>query len=499
MFGFLDLEDGVAVRHQHGVLTFREFGQLLGVLSARLDDIGLEPGDRVAAILPNSLELLAAYYACLLNGLVLVPINERLTPREAQRTMGHCEPRCLITTPRLAAEYGDLEDGRSLSVLPLERVHAWVSDAERELPVPAPRSWAPDHPAVLFYTSGSTGAPKGALYTHGTLIDNARVYGRGLGITKDDHSVLCHCMASNFVFAQLTVPLLDLGGTVEVVDFGSVEQTLDAVEGGATFLSLIPWFGFQLVEAGRARTMIPNRLRVSAVVGDRVPPSYFESFREVFGVIPSEQLGMTETNVYVTNPLVEGDLRLGSAGTALPEVEIEIRDPFGRAQPVHTEGEIWVNTPAAMKGYWRDPDRTREVMSEGWVATGDAGHLDEDGYLWYSGRIKQIIICDGDNIHPREVEHEIVRHPRVKQACVVGVPHETRGEVVAAAVILEDRSDVLSAEELTAFLRDRLTGVKIPRSLLILERFPQTANGKLDRKAIVESLVLAPSPSTGGS
>ena len=493
MFGFLDQEDGVAVRHQDGTLTYTEFSQLVRLLAAHLQEIGLEPGDRVAAILPNSLELLVSYYAAFLNGLVFVPINERLTEREVRAIVGHCGPRCLITPPGLAAQYGDLEDEGSLTVLALDRVHSWVGDAAHELPVPASPDWARDHPAVLFYTSGSTGAPKGVLYTHGTLIDNARVYGRGLGMTRDDHSVLCHCMASNFVFAQLTVPLLDMGGTVEIVDFGSVEQTLDAVDGRATFLSLIPWFGFQLIEAARDRMMTPNRVRHSAVGGDRVPLSYFESFREAFGVIPSEHLGMTETNVYVCNPLVEGDLRLGSVGTALPEVDLEIRDPTGRAQPVHTEGEIWVRTPAAMDRYWQDPEKTREVMSAGWVATGDAGHLDEDGYLWYSGRLKQIIISDGDNIHPREVEHEIVRHERVKQACVVGLPDETRGEVVAAAVLLEDCSDALSAEELAeelaVFLRDRLTDVKIPQRLVVLERFPQTTNGKLDRRAIVESLM----------
>jgi long-chain acyl-CoA synthetase len=295
-------------------------------------------------------------------------------------------------------------------------------------------------------------------------------------------------MASNFMFSQVTVPFLHVGGTVEIVDFGSVEQTLQAIEGGATFLSLIPWFGFQLIEAARERSPIPNRLRISEVGGDRVPLSYFRRFEEAFGLLPREHVGMTEANTYTVNPLLEEDLRLGSVGTALPEVEVEIRDASRHKQPPGVEGEVWVKTPGRMEEYWGDPEGTRETISEDWVATGDAGYLDEDGYLWLSGRIKHIIICDGDNIHPKEVEQEIAEHPLVERACVFGLPHPRRGEAVAAAVILKDPGDTLSVAELGAYLEDKLTEVKIPKDLLVLESFPEMAGGKLDRAAMAEAL-----------
>ena len=295
-------------------------------------------------------------------------------------------------------------------------------------------------------------------------------------------------MSSNFVFAQLTLPFLEVGGQVEIVEFGSVPQTLESIANGATFLSLIPWFGFQLIDAGRDRSMRPNRLRSCEVGGDRVPSGYFQSFADVFGIWPREHLGMAETNTTVVNPMVAGDFRLGSVGTPLPEVEVEVRGADRESLPGGAEGEIWIRTPAAMSCYWRDPEATQAVMEAGWVATGDAGYLDDDGYLWYTGRIKQIILCDGDNIHPGEVEREIAEHPRVNQVCVVGVPDERRGEVVAAAVTLDPPGSTLSLDELADFLGDRLTSVKIPRSLLVLDHLPQTPASKVDWDAIVEAL-----------
>lgn len=494
MLGFLNLREGVAVRHQTGSLTFLELNATLSRVLDDLDGLGLEPGDRVATVLPNSLELLASYYACLLKGLVIVPINERLTRPETLGILRHSRPRCLITTAAgvvgaedLAAEVATPESPRA-AVLTLEEACWAPAHGRSERRIPARPDWPSDHPAVLFYTSGSTGLPKGVLYSHGTLAGNCRVYGRGLAVGPADRSVLCHCMSTNFVFAQLTVPFLDVGATVEIVDFGDVQQTMRTIRDGATFLSLIPWLGFQLIEAGRHLGGVANRLRVSEVGGDRVPLSYFHGFREVFGITPREHLGMAEANTYAVNPPAGQGLRLGSVGLPLPGVRIEVRGPMDQPLATGAEGQIWVESPANMEGYWEDPELTRRTLVDGWVATGDAGYLDEDGYLWYAGRIKQIIICDGDNIHPKEVEREIARHPVVRQACVVGLPHPTRGETVAAAARLEEGRD-LTVDELADFLRDRLTAVKIPVKLLILDVLPETAAGKIDRKALVAALI----------
>jgi len=492
MFRFLEFDRGIAVRHQNGSLTYPELNRLLSLLRNRLQESGAQPGDRVALNLPNSLELLAGYYACLLGGFVAVPINERLKPREVERILRHAKPRIIVARPPRISESGAMWKGQAgptgtVELLPLEGIHRWIGNSTEPRPAVRP-DWPPRHPAALFYTSGSTGAPKGALYSHRTLIENARIYREALEISAADHSVVCHCLASNFMFSQVTVPFLEVGGTVEVVDFGSVDQTLRAIASGATFLSLIPWFGFQLLQGARTRMPMRAGLRACAVGGDRVPLSFFSEFKEVFGITPREFMGMTETNCYTVNPRQEENIKVGSAGTTFPDVRLQIRDPSGIVLPPGREGEIWVRTPGAMEGYWEDPERTDEVMKEGWFATGDLGYLDDDGYLWFSGRRKHIIICDGDNIHPREIEHEIVRHPLVRRACVIGIPHPTRGETVAAAVILEDPDAELTLEEISEFLQGQLSDTKIPQALLVLDRLPLTANGKIDRRAILSGI-----------
>ncbi len=259
------------------------------------------------------------------------------------------------------------------------------------------------------------------------------------------------------MFSQLTIPFLDVGGSVEIVDFGSVEQTLQAIIDGATFLSLIPWFGFQLIEAARARAPLPNRIRIAEVGGDRVPLSYLYEFEKVFGLLPREHLGMTEVNTYTSNPLVEGDLRLGSVGKALPEVDIEIRDPARQILTAGAVGEIWVKTPGRMEAYWGNDKKTRETLSAGWIASGDA-------------------------------EGQIALHPLVDRACVFGLAYARRGEIVAAAVILKKREETLTVAGLGDFLCDRLSEVNIPKALLLLDRFPVTAAGKLDRNAMAAAL-----------
>lgn len=223
---------------------------------------------------------------------------------------------------------------------------------------------------------------------------------------------------------------------------------------------------------------------------------FFREFEETFGIVPQEHLGMTETNTFTCNPPAGRGMRLGSVGKPFPGAHVEIRGQDGAALGPGLEGEFWVSSPGGMEGYWNDPDRTAEVMRDGWIATGDSGYVDSDGYLWYAGRIKQIIICDGDNIHPKEVEQEILRHPLVARACVVGVPHPRRGEVVGAAVVLKDPGSSLTLQDMVEFLEDHLTEVKLPKHLVTLEEFPQTAAGKIDRGVLLAALEKRPSNPT---
>lgn len=476
--------DGCTIVHRHGRLGSRDFARLVAALAERLKARGIPAGARVAAYLSNSPELLVTYYACLRHGWVIVPINERLGARAVQTILAHSDASCIVTAPGFTPAVAPL--GRH--VLVIDRIDTWLPDSTCTGTEPG-EPWPDEHPAVLFYTSGSTGVPKGVLYSYGTLRRNARLFAGGLRVSAEDHVVLCHCMSSNFVFAQLTVPFLDAGATVEIVEFGNVEQTIHAIERGATFLSLIPWFGYQLIDVAAGRRIVPNRLRMCLVGGDRVPLDFFARFRAAFGIVPAEQMGMAETNTTLVNPLVNGDLRLGSAGVPLPGVEVQIRSSDGRVLPAGGEGEIWVKTSGAMARYWNEPELTRETIRHGWVATGDIGYRDGDGYVWFTGRAKQILVVDGDNIHPRSIERVIAEHPRVKRVYVIGLPHPTRGASIAAAVVL--RTGDLTQPELAAFLEGLIAPNMIPSYVLVLDELPKNEAGKIDRSALVRAFTAA--------
>lgn len=448
MLGFLNNQtDRIAVHFQNGSLRYVQLNALLSRAMAELDALGLSEGARVATILPNSLELLICYYACLLKGVLMVPVNNRLTVSEADAILGHAQPQCLITTSEMFAKREQAHGVHPGQVVVWENIHRWLEDAGSFPARPLP-DWHEERPAILFYTSGSTGKPKGVVYSWRTLTETCRLYREAFSITDQDSSVLCHCFSHNFVLTLLSLPFLDSGGSVHIVDFGSVDQTADALNKGVTFLCVIPWLGYQLLDHFRQHPPGPLQLRSCLVGGDRVPLDFFAEFDEVLDVMPAEMLGMTETNIYVANPLLEGDLRLGSVGRALPENEISIRDSRGNTVCAGTTGEIWVKTPMGMAEYWQNPEQTRRTLSDGWIATGDAGYLDTDGFLWFTGRIKHIIICDGDNIYPKEVENAIGLHPAIAQTCVVGMRHETRGETVAAAIVLDAAADTLTLQEL---------------------------------------------------
>lgn len=486
--GLLDMlwqhgEDDTVIVHQDDTLTRRELRSMVHQWTRGFSSLGVQPGDRVLLVMPNSVELLVAYYACLAAGLVSVPVNERQAKAEIQRIVDHARPRMVISTEKLQHhfELGSLASRSRLElVIDPPRLGArepQFDDAWR------PQRWPDEQDAMIFYTSGSTGQPKGAVYTHGTLRNNSRIYRAQFDLGPADRSVLVHCMAHNFLFSQLAVPFLDAGGSVQVVDFGSCEQTAEAMQSGATFLAMIPWFAIALFEYCERHKLGRGSLRVCMLGGDRPPDIAFELCRRVFGVPALQNIGMTETNTYAVNMALPELVAEGAAGRPLPEVQIEIRDSDGNRCLSGVSGEIWVRTPARMDRYWNDPIETEKVVREGWLATGDSGHIDGDGLLWFDARIRNIIVCDGDNVYPGEVEKEIARHPHVRQAVVLGLPQERHGEIVAAAVVLHDGCDLAPAE-MQKFLETRLSIGKIPSHWSVFEALPASSNGKLDLEAI---------------
>lgn len=483
--------DDLVIIHQEGELRRWQFRELIRLQVERFAALSLQPGSRVLLALPNSLELLVSYYACMAAGLVAVPVNERQSGADIFRIYSHAKPGLVLTSTAISARLGFEKLFPDCPIEHLEDLQeglAGVARAEISGVMPPDDKFSDEYPAAIFYTSGSTGEPKGVVYSRKTIRENSRIFRTRFDLSGSDRSVICHCLAQNFGLVQLSIPFLDSGGSVHIVDFGNAAQTAAALAAGVTFLRLVPWFAPELLEYCLGHGVAAPALRNVIIGGDRVQSSVFELCRKALGMEAAEMFGLTETNTFCINPAKATDLKIGSIGLPMPDVQVAIRNRDGQDLQAGEIGQIWVKTPALMKEYWRDEKRTRDFISDGWVATGDAGHMDEDGYLWFNSRIRNIIIHDGDNIFPSVVEREIARHPDIGEVVVVGIPDKVHGECVGAAIVTH-AGEELNMRKFRRFLHENLTETKIPTHLLVMDKYPMTKAGKADRDAIRKLIV----------
>lgn len=473
--------DDIVVIHQKSKLKRWQFLGLVNLLVERFAQLGLEPGSRVLLVLPNSLELLVSYYACFAAGLIAVPVNERLAKKNISRVFLHAKPVLVISSPGLSSHFDFVAMFPGRTVENLENLQNRLPSISKSGPVNY--SWPDLHPAAIFYTSGSTGEPKGVVYSHGTLRENSKMIRQRFTLNPTDRSVICHCLAQNFGLVQLSIPFLDSGASVHIVDFGDPGQTVAALASGVTFLRLVPWFAPGLFEYCLQHKISAPALRHCIIGGDRVSERVFTLCWQALGVHAAEMYGLTETNTFCVNPCIETRMKIGSVGLPMPGVHLRIMDGERQLNGAGDVGEIQVRTPSRMKEYWRDKKATELFLKDGWIATGDAGYLDEDGYLWFIARIKNVIIHDGDNIYPSEIEQEISRYPGVAEVAAVGIPDEVHGESVAAVFVAHVNMK-LDIPDLKLFLSKRLAVTKVPDKLLILDKLPRTRAGKVDLDAI---------------
>jgi long-chain acyl-CoA synthetase len=473
--------DDIVVIHQKGELKRWQFLELVNLLVEQFAQLRLEPGSRVLLVLPNSLELLVSYYACFAAGLIAVPVNERLAGKDILRVFLHAMPGLVITSPGLSKRFDFVGLFPDCPVENLENLHNSLPVVAKNAPVNY--AWPDLHPAVIFYTSGSTGEPKGVVYSHGTLRENSKMIRQQFTLKSADRSVICHCLAQNFGLAQLSIPFLDSGASIQIVDFGNPGQTAAALASGVSFLRLVPWFAPELFEYCLLHKISAPAIRHCIIGGDRVSEHVFALCRQALGIHAAEMFGLTETNTFCVNPCIKTRMKTGSVGLPMPGVSLRITNVEGQPRGTGEIGEIHVRTPALMKEYWRDKNATEHFVRDGWVATGDAGYLDEDDYLWFSARLKNVIIHDGDNIFPSEIEREISRYPGVREVAVVGISHEVHGECVSAVLVAN--ADVkLDMQDLELFLRERLAETKVPDTLIIWDKLPRTKAGKVDLDVI---------------
>jgi long-chain acyl-CoA synthetase len=468
-------------------LTAAELEQRTGRLVSGLLAAGLEEGDRLALLLPNGPEAVLCYLASFRLGLVVVPLDAQYHPLQIGHALGHCAAAMLIADYR---RLPGLTEAGALRGVPrvvavgdgppgAYRPFATLLGASRD---PGSTVPAEDSPAVMIYTSGTTSRPKGVILSHRALGTGIRKYLARVTLTQEDVTLISGPISRPLSLRCQLLPTLLVGGRVSLLRQFSVPDFIAALRRAPakTFFTLTPSMIGQLVADPAFATGDFSRLRLCLAGGDSVPVRLQEAFARITGVAVTEQCGSTETGPYAMNPPF-GRKQVGAIGLPAPGMQVAVVDEQGDDVPAGTTGELWVSGPGIMDGYWNDSAMTRKTLRDGWIRTGDLGRYDENGYLWFAGRRKDLIVyLTGAKIAPREVETALTAHPAVRECCVIGVPAPTGGEVPHAYVVTEPGSGV-EPEALRAFAAGRLAEFMVPAEVHLIAGLPHKGPGKVDR------------------
>ena len=468
--------------------TWRELDEASTRLALIYLARGLEPGDRVASLLPNRTVLIIHYIACFKAGLVAMPLNYRYTPHEMDHAMSvggaamlvvHTEREGDIAASGEAAKLrcgvvvaaGAVGDSLAVETL-LSEV-----PPKRDLPHPNP-----DAPAFVLFTSGSTGRPKGVTHTLKTFGYIAASMARAMELTADD-VFMAGSSISHMGSLKMALGILSVGGQLAIARNFDPDEFLPVLrEFRPTVAFTLPAALAALIRDHGAKPEDFASLRLLMSGGDTIPPDLEDEVVHVAGLPIDELFGMTEIGTGFLNP-PSGTIKEGSVGTLNPGYMASIRDDDGREVPTGTDGRLWLKGPAIMTGYWENAEATAEAVQDGWFETGDIMMVDKDGYFWFRGRKKQIIVHDSSNISPLEVEMAVLTHSAVDLAGVVGVRDAVHGENVWVYVTLRDGHDRPSSQAIIEAARKQV-GYKAPEVVIVIDEMPLTSTGKVDRETL---------------
>ena len=479
-----DHPDRAAIRQDDLKLTYAGLADAAGQIATLLREEGVAPGDRVAVMLPNVAAFPVVAYGVLAAGAVLVPMNPLLKGREVEHYLGDSGAALIFAWEPSAGEAAKGAATTGARVIPVADADAATvrSGVEPTL------DWADKDDgddAVILYTSGTTGTPKGAQLTHGGLRRNAEITARTL-IGTGPGDVVMGCLPLFHVFG------LTCG--------------LNAALGSGACLTLLPRF-----DAGKALAMISrdhvtvfegvptmysamlhhpdqanadmSSLRVCVSGGAALPVEVLRAFEAAFGCMILEGYGLSETSPVASFNHPDQERKPGSIGTPVEGVRMRCVDASGSDVPDGEVGEIAIRGHNVMRGYWGRPEATAEAIPDGWFRTGDLAKVDSDGYFFIVDRKKELIIRGGYNVYPREIEEALYEHPAVAEVAVVGIPDESLGEEVGAAVALK-AGHTATPDELRAFAKERVAAYKYPRVVWLVDELPKGPTGKILRRSV---------------
>jgi long-chain acyl-CoA synthetase len=476
--------DSAALLIGDSAITYAELDDATARVAGLLRERGLEPGDRVGIMLPNVPQFAFAYYGVLRAGGVIVPMNVLLKQREVEFYLGDSEAKLIFAWHEFAqdAEQGAAAAGAECIVVEPESLGRSLASAE---PLHEVADRAAGDTAVILYTSGTTGRPKGAQLTHSNLAINADVSKALFAIDHED--VILGALPLFHAFGQ-TCGLnaaVAAGAALALIPRFGPDTALETVQrDGVTVFEGVPTMYAALLNHPDRERFDVSTLRVCVSGGAALPVEILRAFEESFGCMILEGYGLSETSPVASFNHPDRERKAGSIGIPIEGVEMKLVEVDRQDSAPGEIGEIAIRGHNVMRGYWNRPDATAEAIdSGGWFYTGDMAKVDDDGYYFIVDRKKELIIRGGYNVYPREIEEVIYEHPCVREAAVIGIPHAELGEEVGAAVALKPGAEATESE-IRDHVKASIAAYKYPRHVWFVDELPKGPTGKILKRAI---------------
>jgi long-chain acyl-CoA synthetase len=466
------------------LLSYADLDDATARLAGLLRAHGVEPGDRVGIMLPNVPEFAIAYYGVLRAGGVVVPMNVLLKRREVAFYLGDPEAKLVFAWHEFAdaAEQGASEVGAECVVVEPDSFRRLLESTD---PVNSVVERAAEDTAVILYTSGTTGKPKGAELTHSNLAINADVMKQVFSIAPED--VILGALPLFHAFGQTCALNTSVSAGAELVllarfDAGRALETMERY--GVTVFEGVPTMYSALLHHPERERFDVSALRLCVSGGAALPVEVLRAFEEAFGCVILEGYGLSETSPVASFNHPGRERKPGSIGTPIEGVEMKLVDLHRRDSESGEPGEIAIRGHNVMKGYWNRPEATAEAIdADGWFYSGDIARVDDEGFFFIVDRKKELIIRGGYNVYPREIEEVLYEHPAVREAAVIGIPHPDLGEEVGAAVALKEGQRVTEAE-LRDYVKSNVAAYKYPRHVWFVDELPKGPTGKILKREI---------------
>ncbi len=492
----------VAVIHDERKVTYGELDKLTSRLASSLVKLGLHPGQKILLMLPNIPEFVIGYFGILKPGGVVVPINVLYKAREIEFLLQDSEAVGLITCTEFLAEaaeaFSNIETCKHLIVVDFVReapingdtgVRRFSELGRTGSPEFEIVSTSPDDTAVIGYTSGTTGRPKGAELSHFNLFYQCRMLPELTTEKRNDDEVRMAVLPLFHSFGQSCImnTVLAMGSTMTLMPRFDPVKAMEMVQRDRiTHFAAVPTMWVTMLNHPDRDKYDMSSLRMCGSGGAPIPVETLDAWMRRYGCPIREGYGLTETSPTATWSQAPVEPRVGSCGVPIWGCQIKIVDDSGNTLPPGKEGEVLIRGVNVMKGYYKQPEATAQILKNGWFYSGDIGKLDEDGYLYIVGRKKDMILRGGFNIYPREIEELLYEHPAVAEAAVVGVKHDELGEEIKAVVYLKPGCKATESE-IQAYCKDRIAAFKYPRIVEIRkDPLPKGPSAKILKRELIE-------------